>query len=300
MIRTLLIVAVILAAAGANAATIVLKGGRQLEVASLQRQGNYFVLRHANGRLESYPVAAVDVEATRIANEVPAPPPTPAPALGPHSPFFGAQATPGKPAIVVTDEDVQHVEPPDEAGDAGALKAQAQAPAEGQVTLIDYGKQQIDEGTWEISATVMNSGSSPVTGVSADVRLLDAEGKVIGSGTATMAGMLAPTQQGAITARVSSPVEPIQIGFSFRWQSITPAADGGGSEGGGGEAAKKPAAPAPAAGAPAVATPPPGYSVPAGSSPHAMPTNAVAVPGNLLDPPTALQVARPQPEKPKA
>ena len=299
MKRLLLIVAVWLAATGANAATVVLKGGRQLEVAGLQRQGNYFVVKHANGRVESYPVAAVDLEATRVANEVPAPPAAPAPELGPHSPFFGAQANPGKPVIVVTDEDVQHVVPPDEFEEAGAAAAKAAPPAEGQVVLIDYGKQQVDDGTWEITATVINSGSSPVTGVSADVRLLDAEGKIIGSSTATMEGTLAPGQQRALTARVASAVEPIQIGFSFRWQSITPTPEPAAGAGGG-EGSKEPAAPAPAAPPPAAPTPMPGYTVPPGSGPNTLPTNAMAVPGNLLEPPTALQVARPLPEKPKA
>ena len=298
MKRLLLIVAMLVVAAGADAAKLVLKGGRQLDAASVQRQGNYYVVRYASGRLESYPAAAVEVEATRVANQVPAPPPTPAPPLGPHSPFFGAQSVPGKPVIVVTDDDVQHIVPPDEEPLPGAESA-VRPPAEGQVVLVDYGKQKIEDGLWEITATVINSGSSPVTGVAADVRLLDAEGQVIGSGTATMEGTLAPTQQGAVTARVAVAVEPIQIGFSFRWQAITPqpAASGADAEAGGdaaaSDAAQKPAAPQ----APA---PPPGYTVPPGSSPNTLPTNPMAIPGNLLDPPVSLQVARPQPEKPKA
>lgn len=297
--RKLLLLVVMLAAATAGAAsTLVLKGGKQLDAASVQRQGNYFVVRFADGRVTSYPAAAVDIEATKAANQVPAPPPTPAPPLGPHSPFFGAQSSPGKPVIVVTDDDVQHIVPPDEEPLPGA-KGAARPPAEGQVVLVDYGKQKIEDGLWEITATVINSGSSPVTGVAADVRLLDAEGQVIGSGTATMEGTLAPTQQGAVTARVAAAVEPIQIGFSFRWQAITPqpAASGAAAEAGG-EAAASDAAQKPAA--PQAPAPPPGYTVPPGSSPNTLPTSPMAVPGNLLEPPVSLQVARPQPEKPKA
>jgi len=296
--RLLLIVAGILVAAGADAAVVVLKGGRQLDAASVQRQGNYFIVRHANGRVESYPAAAVDLEATRAANAAPAAEPTPAPALGPHSPFFGAQASPGKPVIVVTDDDVQHVEPPDESAPEG--EKAAKPPSEGQVVLIDYGKQRLDDGSWEITATVINSGSSAVAGVTADVRLLDAEGKVIGSGTAAMDGTLAPSQQGTVVARVTAPSEPIQIGFSFRWSAITPAPEqpaGGGA--GGGAAADAPRKPATQAAA-APPPPPPGFSVPAGSSPHGIPSDPMAIPGNLLEPPSALQVPRPQAEKPKA
>lgn len=86
MKRLLLIVAVLVVAAGADAATVVLKGGKRLDVASVQRQGNYYVVRLASGLLESYPAAAVDVEATRVANEVPAPPATPAPRSAPTAP----------------------------------------------------------------------------------------------------------------------------------------------------------------------------------------------------------------------
>jgi len=290
-------VAVLVAAAGAEAATLVLKGGKQLEVTSAQRQGNYFVVKYANGRVESYPVAAVDVDATRVASEVPAPPPTLAPPSGPHSPFFGAQSSPGKPVIVVTDDDVQHVVPPDEAESPAAAKGGARPAADGQVVLVDYGKQQIEEGLWEITATIINSGSSAVTGVTADVRLLDAEGKAVGSGTAALEGTLAPTQQAAVTARVASPVEPIQIGFSFRWQAITPQAPAAAAEPGAAASASGEAKKAPAPAAPA---PPPGFTVPAGSSPNTLPSDQMAVPGNLLEPPTSLQVARPQPEKPNA
>ncbi len=66
MRTVLLMVAGMVAAANASAATVVLKGGKQLEVASLQRQGNYFVVKQASGRVESYPVAAVDLDDCRI------------------------------------------------------------------------------------------------------------------------------------------------------------------------------------------------------------------------------------------
>lgn len=298
--RKLLLLVVMLAAATAGAAsTLVLKGGKQLDAASVQRQGNYFVVRFADGRVTSYPAAAVDIEATKAANQVPAPPPTPAPPLGPHSPFFGAQSSPGKPVIVVTDDDVQHIVPPDEEPAAGTTAA-ARPPAEGQVVLIDYGKQQIEDGMWEITATVINSGSSPVNGVAADVRLLDAEGKVIGSGSATMEGTLAPGQQGTAVARVAAPVEPIQIGFSFRWQAITPQPASPAGAAAGATPAPEAATGKPATQAAAAPAPPPGFTVPPGSSPNTLPSNPMAVPGNLLEPPTSLQVARPQPEQPKA
>jgi hypothetical protein len=299
MRRFLSLVVFALAATAASGSVLVLKGGKRVEGVGLAKAGNYFVVSYPGGRSESYPASAVDVAATKAANEAPATAAAPAGPAGPHSPFFGAQAPAGKPVLVVTDNDVQHVEPPDETAAPGQGKATGQPSAEGQVVLVDYGKQRLDDGTWEITATVINSGGSPVTGVSADVRLLDAEGKAIGSGTATMEGTLAPTQQGAVTARVAAPSEPIQIGFSFRWQSITPqpapAVDGAGAAPAAGSAAEA------AAAAPAKAAPPPrpGYTVPPGSSPGTLPTEPMAVPGNLLQPPTVLQVPRGEaPKKP--
>lgn len=292
MKKLLLVVATVALALGADAATVVLKGGKRLDVAGFQRQGNYVVVKHLNGRVESYPVVAVDLDATKAANEAPAPA-TSAPApvaapVGPHSPFFGAQSHPGKPVVVVTDDDVQHVVPPDEGDATGAAKPAQRGSPEGQVVLVDYSKLKAEDGTWEITATVINSGASPVTGVSADVRLLDAQGAMVGSGTGSMTGTLAPTQQGAVTTRVACPVEPIQIGFSFHWQTVTPQPTPTVSAGA--SAPGSPGAKAPAAKPPAL-TQPAGYTVPPGSSPNAMPSDPMAIP-SLTTPPTSLQVQR--------
>jgi len=283
------IVAALAVTAAGEASTVVLKGGKRLEAASVQRQGNYFIVKLAGGRVQSYPVAAVDLEATRAANQAPAAPaPTAAPG-GPHSPFFGAQASRGQPVFVVTDQDVEHVVPPDEEEEQ-ATDGQPRPPAEGQVVLMNYSKQQVEGGVWEITATVLNSGSSAVASVVADVRLLDAEGAVLGSGTAALDGTLAPAQQAAVTARVASATEPIQIGFSFRWQAITPVPTPTAAEGGGAPQA----APAPARPATQAAASPqtPSYAVPLGASPTTMAPNPNVMP-SLLEPPTSLQVARP-------
>jgi len=296
--KLLLVVAMLALSSAADAATVVLKGGKRLDVAGLQRQGNYVVVKYANGRVESYPVVAVDLDATRAANEVPGQAAAPAPAApaGAHSPFFGAQSTPGKPVVVVTDDDVQHVVPPDDAEPTGVTKTAQRSSTEGMVTLIDYGKQKADDGTWEITANVINSGGAAVAGISGDVRLLDDKGATVGTGTATYAGTLGPTQQASMTTRVTCPVEPIQISFAFHWQTVTP------------QPTPEPAAAAPAEGrkpaasaakAPAAgAAQPAGYTVPPGSSPNTMPSNPMAVPGNLTQPPTSLQVARGEAKQP--
>jgi hypothetical protein len=288
-VRKLLLVVVVLATAlCAEAATVVLKGGKRLDVAGFQRQGNYVMIKHTDGRMESYPVAAVDLEATKAANEVPATPgPAPVAApVGPHSPFFGAQSKTGKPVVVVTDNDVQHVKPPDEGEGEGTPKTPGQRVSpEGEVVLVDYAKQKTEDGSWEVTATIANKGGSPVTGISADVRLLDAKGVTIASGTASMAGTLAPTAQGSLTTRIACPIEPVQIGFSFHWQSVTPQPTPVPS------AVPAPAAAPAAKPAPSGPAQPAGFTVPPGSSPNAMPNNPMAVP-SLTTPPTSLQVPR--------
>ena len=57
------------------AATVVLTGGKRLDVASYSVSGSYVTVQYANGRRESYPLSAVDLAATRAASgQVAAPP----------------------------------------------------------------------------------------------------------------------------------------------------------------------------------------------------------------------------------
>jgi hypothetical protein len=286
--RLSLLVAIVLVAGFAEGATLVLKNGRHIEVTSLQQKGTQVIVQLPNGSYESYPLAVVDLDATNRTNEVaPTPVPTPVPTpSGPHSPFFGAQAKPGTSAVVVTDADVQHVQPEEE----GAAATPTPAAEDGaQLVLVASQKELNSDGSWHLTATVANTGNSPVSGVVADIRLLDAEGKEVGSGSASLDGTLAPGQQGTITSNLAASGQATQVSYSFRYQKIV-AAPAPGATPAPGTPGKRSTAAAPPPPAPEAA----GYTVPPGSSPLTQPSNPMAVP-NLTEPPIPPQVPRPTP-----
>jgi len=286
---TVLVMAFMLAGE-AWAATVVLTGGKRLEVASFNVSGSYVTVQYANGRRESYPLSAVDLTATRQASgEKPATAPATEPG-GPHSPFLGARASAASGALIVTDADVSHVEAAE--GEPEAKEKEAASEAGGQVALLSYEKKRVSESEWEISATVVNQCKNPVQAVSASMRMLDNQGKSVASGSGTLAGKLEPGKQGTITAKVTFGGEPTQVAFDLTWQEILPPP-------------KPVGTPAPAA-APSGAQAPPaqaaapaqqGWSRPAGSSPNTLPSNLMAVPPpNVLGSPG--QVPPPEPKQP--
>jgi hypothetical protein len=270
-----MLVMAIMVAGEAWAATVVLTGGKRLEVASFTVSGSYVTVAYANGRRESYPLSAVDLPATREASgEKPAAAPATEPG-GPHSPFLGARSSTGGGAIVVTDADVSHVETAEADSEGKTEEAEGAAPGSGsQVVLVSYEKKKVSDTEWEISATVANQGKNPVQGVGALMRVLDNQGKPVATGSGTLAGKLDPGKQGTITARVSVEGEPMQVAIDLNWQEILPAPKPVGSPAPAPAATPNPQAPPSQAAVPAQ----PGWSVPAGSSPNSLPSNLMAVP----------------------
>ncbi len=285
MRRLVTLVAALVVAAEASAAIVVLTNGKRLVVSSYTVSGNYVVVQYGSLRRESYPLATVDLAATRQASGEKAPAVATPQAAGPHSPFLGARSTGGTGAVAITDSDVAHVAP----RVPGEEKKQEAEPG-GQVVLVSFDRKKVLEGQWDITATVANQGVNAVQGVNARVRVLDSDGKTVASGSGSLSGGLAPGKQGAITARVAMEGEPVQLAVDLTWQEIRPVE-------------KPPGTPKPVAtpkpqgeGSQASATPPPGWSIPADASPNTLPSNLMALP-----PPnstgTAAQVPR---EKPKS
>ena len=288
MKRIVVAVLAVLVAVSASAVTLVLKGGKQLEVTSYAKKGNAVVAQLPDGRFASYPLVAVDLAATAAANAVPPAQSGAAVPGGPHSPFFGAQAGSGKPALVLTDADVQHVAP---AGEEGMTEEEA-AAGQAQVVLIGYEKREAEPGLWEVTATVANQGVGAATNVAANVTFLDAAGVAIARGSGQLEGVLQASQTGAITARIAANAEPARVVFGLQWHGVQ-------SEG---------APPAP--GAPGAGAPPRPGAAPAGPAPAAAaapeeaaaesePVNPMAVP-NLTAPPLVPQIPPPTPETPEA
>ena len=291
MKRIFTVLAAVAVAVAAESATVVLRGGKQIEVASFEQKGNLLILKHEDGSVVSYPLGAVDMERTRVANQKPEPSPA-APPSGPHSPFFEARSVPGGSAVIVTDADVQHI---GERAEEGKIEEQATTPEGAQVSLVSYDRKKLAEGEWEVTATIVNQGGAPASSISANVRLLALDGKALGSGTGKYEGQLAPKQQGALTVKVAAAGDVGQVGFEFQWVSIEPVRP----------------TPAPAPGlttppatapAPAPAPSPTGYGVvPPGSSPNTVPGNPLGhAPSNQMGapwqvpPPTAAPSAPPE------
>ncbi|HQT94238.1 MAG TPA: FxLYD domain-containing protein [Thermoanaerobaculaceae bacterium] len=265
-----MLLATLVLAVGAQAATVVLTGGKRLDVSAYSVSGSYVTVHYANGRQEWYPLAAVDLAATRAASGQTAAPPAAAVDSGPHSPFLGARASTKPGGLVVTDADVKHIDT--EAAGEEAKKADQEAPLGGQVVLVSYEKKLVGKNEWAITATVANQGKDAVQNVSALVRVLDAKGKPVTTGSSSVLGKLDPGKQGTITARVALDSEPPQVAVDLSWQEIKPVPTPAAKQVPAGAPkppgqASMPAAPAPAAGSPTAAA----------ASPNSLPPNMMAV-----------------------
>lgn len=214
-----LVVALAMIAGSAAAATVVLKGGKHIEVERWSQEGNLIVLHHANGRVEGYPLTAVDLDATRAA--VPKPEPTEAAKeVGSRSPFGKARSAPAGSGVTITDAEVGKFNAPEETPEAEGVKPD-EDPS-GQVTLVSYDLKPAEEGRWTVTATVSNSGGVPVQNLSVVVKPMDAEGKLLGTGTAPLSGVLEPGKTGTVTATVTAPARPAQVAFDLNWQVFKP------------------------------------------------------------------------------
>ena len=285
--RALLAIVLLSVAVVVNAATVVLKGGKKVEVASFEQRGNLIVLHHADGRIESYPLTAVDLDGTRQANQVAATATPAATPSGPHSPFLAARSTPGAGATALTDADVQMLAPTPGEGEA---ETSPTPEVLARVVLLGHQHRQRPDGQWDVVATIANQGGTPASSIVANIRFLDAAGQVIGSGSASLAGTLAPQQQGTLNFVLGANATPAQVVCDLQWQSIreVPAPS---------PPPQTPVAARPPGGSAAAAPPPtvPVYGRAVGSSPNSVPSNPnslprggrVGNPGQVPPPPTA-------------
>lgn len=268
MKRVAVFVLVLLLAQLAAAATVVLKNGKRLEVASLQQQGNYLLVTFADGRAASYPVAMVDLKATDEANGVVKPQPEAAAPPAPSSPFRAAVARKGEAVATIRDADV--VKAPSPAAETTEEPKQEQRAAPARVVVTGYTWNLVGENTWEVTVSLANQGQFAASNIAVQVRGLDAAGEVIGQGAGTLSGELAPGAQGTTVVTLKGEDAVAQLAFDVRWQEIRPV--GQGKEEVTPIAAPRGAAPTP--------TPParPVYGRAPGASPMGVPENPNALP----------------------
>ncbi len=223
MKRWLLALVTVSFAGSSWAAVVVLKGGKKLEVASYEQKGNYVLVTFPDGKRASYPLTAVDLQATATANAQPVAPTAPPKPEAPRSPFAPAVAKPGTPAALLTDADVHKVAPVGEEGAFPEEKTAATPTREEGVVVLGWSGREAGEGTWEITANLLNQGKVPVQNVVVAVRAL-AEGKVLGTGSASYPGIVQPGQQFTVPVTITAPEAPKQVIFSLNWQQVSPAA----------------------------------------------------------------------------
>ncbi len=235
---------IVLVASSLGAASLVLKGGKILAVQSFSQQGNLVVVRLSDGRVQSYPLTAIDMPATAAANPS-APEPQAEKAKGPTSPFAAAKASEGAGALVVTDKDVNHFFREEasagEAGEATGEKDKAAGAA--RVVLLSYDKKVVGEGQWEVTTTLVNQGGSPASSISVTARAVDPDGKEVGSASGSASDQLPPGQQTTVVIKMAANASAQEFRFDVGWQSIAPVGTPKPVEGPRGEEAARPAAP---------------------------------------------------------
>lgn len=218
--QLVLLASLLVVALDVSAATVILKGGKRLQVESYSQKGNSLVVRYTGGRVESYPLAAVDLAATGEANAVAEAAPAAKADVGPKSPFAAAMAQAGGGGLVVTDMDVAHVNTGEEAEVEGEASAPGKLGPRGRVNLVSYEKRPTEDGQWELTVSVVNNGDAPVQPVTATITALGDEGKTVGTTTATLADKLEPKQQGSLVARLVATGPITSFSFDFSWRSI--------------------------------------------------------------------------------
>ncbi|MEO8093839.1 MAG: FxLYD domain-containing protein [Pseudolysinimonas sp.] len=173
-------------------------GGKVETRGPWQVKGKLVAFTRANGQLATMRLADVDLDASAKATAMAS-----APAVAPAAP---ADAAHRKSVLVLTDRDVGHV---DGAGEpVGDVAKDEKAPADadgaaGAVIVQNWQKALADDGSGlDIFGSLKNKGKDTATNIAVTVKLLDSEGKIIGTAEGTVsAAALAP--DGTTTFRAS-------------------------------------------------------------------------------------------------
>lgn len=177
-----------LSAWGASADVIVLRDGARVETSGAwEVRDATVVFRDENGRLRSLQLEQVDLAASRRATT-----------RARREARPRRRAAREAPALVLTDADVEHVDPQAPAGDADGDDGDASAEQEAAAVVVTEWTQQVDPDTGGVTlrGSVRNTGGDTVGSLRVLVELYDAEGAQLASTTAAV-------QPPALTPRAS-------------------------------------------------------------------------------------------------
>lgn len=254
--RRLLIASAVFAAFAAAAAAdeIWLKDGRTITTNKpVVTKGTRALITTSEGVLVSIPLAEIDQEKTAEAKrKASAPTPVPTPnIMKPMTPAEAARHRSGRKAVVtLTDDSVAHGFGEEVSGE------RREGSGEGKVDVSNTSATRTKDG-YAFTGSVLNSGTSAVTGVSVTIEVVGRDGKTFSSAFAQVAkDSLEPGEKTTFTA--SAPLDGDAASFKYipRWQ--IPIAAKPSSEAKGGAAGSAAPAGAAAEGEPTPApTPPP-------------------------------------------
>lgn len=212
---------IVLLAGSVSAATLVLKGGKRLEAESFVQEGNLMRVTLANGRVVSYPMAAVDLTATEEANPIAAPV-AEVRKEGLQSPFAAAKAAEGQGSMKVTDQDVGRVLPSDEDEGEGSKDEKEKAAAEkgASVQVLSFEAKPAEEGQIDLTVVVANQGDAEAGGVTIAATGFDRENQQVGTAAGTVPGKLEPGKQATVPIKMSVSSGPSRFQFRLQYQSL--------------------------------------------------------------------------------
>ncbi len=272
------------AAIAGGTETVVLKGGKTLELSKpYVVRGTHALMILKDGTLISVAVADIDSAATRAARQRAAGDANAAPlALSPAE-AAKAQKTNLKAKIKIGDSDVSHsvdMNPGEPAADTG----EAADGGDAKLEVVDF-DQRPSGNTLAVKGTVRNSGKAVAQNIALSVSAIDATGKVVASTSASIAaGSLDSGSSATFTASLPTAVKASTLRFVPRWSSpaVMAKPEGAGAAPAGTAGSVTPPAAAPKPPAPAAPPPPPAekkdtykpspdYAPPAANAPMSAP-----------------------------
>jgi hypothetical protein len=210
------------------AEVVVLRGGTRIDLKQpWVQQGNNALLTRADGTLLSVPLSEIDLKATAAAKK--APPPKPAPSLvaPPETPAEAARAVKEGPRarVKITDSDVGHAAPVE------GEKTNENPITSSHLEVADF-TQERSGPNLIVRGMLRNVGAVSATQAKLNVAVLDDQGKVIASNSATLSGGTVESGNAvAFTGMV--PVGdkvPASVRFTPQWSEPPPPTPIGGAK----------------------------------------------------------------------
>ncbi len=295
---TLFLLTLLCAAAALSASeTVVLQGGKVLELAKpYVLRGSQAVMTLKDGTVVSVAAADIDIAATRAARRTPkAVPAAPATATTPVEAAKAQRDNP-KARVTIGDEDVTHTLVGADSDEAAAEGTPEEQGGDAKLDVVDF-DQRPSGNAVAVKGTLRNSGKAPASNVALSIAAMDDTGKVVASTMASVsAGTLEAGASATFTASLPMTAKAGTLRFTPRWSSPAPAprpdtsgsaAPAGTPASGGGTPATPSAAPAAAKPAPApppaekkqpTYRPQPDYAPPPANAPM-VPTDSGYIPG---------------------